>query len=602
MLTIIDTIEEEILERARDKMILEHLIMSLGESKDRYEGSLNTNISKTSSAELSRLLKARAKKMFEANDNQKKLEELNIDDMLSHAEDHDTTPGAAMTADGGKAFLSQFEVTDVATNFNDPDWDSIIPQADLEAIKEEQARKKHEEFLQEQIALNSKRKRNDAGVNARDERKAKRRARERVSDSSESESDAPVAAVVKWGEKQIRNLYRSIGRYGHLDEMYDKIIADAKIASFDQEIIRKTLKEMEELGSAALQEHQAKVAANPTPANQKKAVLFDYGPVTKINAEVLLKRPEQLRILRELVNACENQMSFRIEDAKAAPSTWTCEWTPKDDAMFCIGIVRHGFGSWVSIRDDHDLGLKEKFFLEEHRVDKKEEREKEKTTNGEENGNGVGKRGKNYGKAPGSIHLVRRAEYLLGLLEERYHHEKQREIEKAERSRKRRAGHKNASGSREVSNSPAIRSKKPGTPNGNTKSGEGIQKKKPKMKMKISSSDNIPKLVGGKKMIQTTLTGKPREVGSGNSTPLPGKIKKKKKIPADGEKVNGTPIKRKEKPMLHSIQPLLRELEEAVKNKAGGKEAAAAIRTRLTEVGDAIEKMGFNNAKKDEAW
>lgn len=72
--------------------------------------------------------------------------------------------------------------------------------------------------------------------------------------------------------------------------------------------------------------------------------------------------------------------------------------------MLCVGIVRHGYGAWAQIRDDPDLALADKFFLEEHRVDKKEER-----TKGEEKG----------AKSPGAVHLVRRADYLLSVLKEK---------------------------------------------------------------------------------------------------------------------------------------------------------------------------------------
>ena len=72
--------------------------------------------------------------------------------------------------------------------------------------------------------------------------------------------------------------------------------------------------------------------------------------------------------------------------------------------MLCVGIVKHGYGAWSQIRDDEELGLRDKFFLEEHRVEKKEERSKvaEKAV-----------------KSPGAVHLVRRADYLLSVLKEK---------------------------------------------------------------------------------------------------------------------------------------------------------------------------------------
>lgn len=74
--------------------------------------------------------------------------------------------------------------------------------------------------------------------------------------------------------------------------------------------------------------------------------------------------------------------------------------------MLCVGIARHGYGAWVQIREDTELGLSEKFYLEEHRVGAKEER----TKGGDDS---------KVAKSPGAVHLVRRANYLLSVLKDK---------------------------------------------------------------------------------------------------------------------------------------------------------------------------------------
>lgn len=411
-----DTIEEEILERARDKMILEHLIMTTGSSDKKYKKKLQQNLGDASSDQLSKLLKARAKKMFEANDNQKKLEELNIDDMLEHAEDHVTKVGELM-ADGGKAFLDQFNVTDVAMNFeDDTEWDAIIPKEELEAIREAEKKRKEEEFLKKQIEESSGRKRKAVQSESRSERRAKRQAKTNVSEDSELSSPESDEEDTKkaWGEKQIRNLYKAIGKFGSLDDRFEDIVKEAKLTSYDPEILRETVKKLNDIANEALEKHAEIVAANPTPTNMKKAVLFDYEGVKGINAGVLIQRPPLLKILRRFLQAHKDPTTFRVAEVKAVPNTWSCTWGSKEDGMLMVGIDRHGYGNWVAIRDDEQLGLKEKFFLEEHRIEKKEERLKQLAQKDGKNG------GKNYLKAPGSMHLQRRADYLLTTLQERY--------------------------------------------------------------------------------------------------------------------------------------------------------------------------------------
>jgi chromodomain-helicase-DNA-binding protein 1 len=135
-----NTVEEEVLERARNKMILEHLIISLGVTDKGIADKVKKS-NRLEAAELSKILKARASKMFEAtsSDNQKRLEELTIDDILSTAEDHVTQVEPGLGGEGGDDFLKQFEVTDFKA---DVSWDDIIPKEDLEAIKEDE--KRHE--------------------------------------------------------------------------------------------------------------------------------------------------------------------------------------------------------------------------------------------------------------------------------------------------------------------------------------------------------------------------------------------------------------------------------------------------------------------------
>lgn len=118
-------------------MILEHLVISLGVTDKGLTDKVKKK-DKLESAELSAILKARASKMFEATDNQKKLEELRIDDILSNAEDHVTQVEPGLGGEGGDEFLRQFEVTDFKAEVS---WDDIIPKDELDAIKAEERKK-----------------------------------------------------------------------------------------------------------------------------------------------------------------------------------------------------------------------------------------------------------------------------------------------------------------------------------------------------------------------------------------------------------------------------------------------------------------------------
>ncbi|EPS40745.1 hypothetical protein H072_5398 [Dactylellina haptotyla CBS 200.50] len=413
-----DTIEEEVLERARVKLLMEYAVY-MGITDSTITDKVKKNSKNLSQAELASVLAARAHKIFEGDKeqaNQKKLEDLNIDDYLMHAEDHDTDAAGAslIRNEGGEAFqelLKQFEVTDI-----DVDWDRVLPPDQLEVLRQAEKVKQDEEFLQEQINANAKRVRRPMnGVNdsdssgsektpARGRRgppKKRRPEPRRRDDSSDEEGEIPDPSR-PLTDREVRNLYNSFVRYGLIEDRYTEIVRDAKLQDRDREIITTAVSDIVRLSEEAIKSHETAQREEGITRKDKKAILFEYKGVKDINAEKVTQIPDFLRVLRTAISACPNPLEFRIATAKVKTEKWSCEWGAQEDGMLCVGIDRHGYKNWVPIRDDPDLGLKDKMFLEEHRVDKKAERVK----------GGAAK------LSPGAEHLSRRANYLLGMLKD----------------------------------------------------------------------------------------------------------------------------------------------------------------------------------------
>ena len=257
----------------------------------------------------------------------------------------------------------------------------------------------------EQIAQNSKRKRKAANGDT-EQRAAKKRAKELASANiDDAYDDVDEDGSRPLNEREIRNLYRAYTRYGSLDERYNEIVGDAGLTDRNAQFIKDTIMEMIRLGKFEIEATQAKQEDDSKPGKkEKKAILFDFKGARKLNAETIVQRPEDLKVLRRAIQAFSDVSKFRIPDVKPVHG-WSCPWGAREDGMLCVGINKHGYGAWVAIRDDPDLNMKDKLFLEEHRVEKKEARM---------NGNV---------KSPGAVHLVRRAEYLLGVLRDRIAHE-----------------------------------------------------------------------------------------------------------------------------------------------------------------------------------
>ncbi len=418
-----DTIEEEVLERARKKMILEYAIISLGITD---KGS--SKKTDPSSSELSQILKFGAANMFQKAGNQKKLENMNLDEILDHAEDHVTTPDLGESNLGGEEFLKQFEVTDYKA---DVDWDDIIPPEELAKIKEDEKRREEEKFLQEQIDMYGRRKaamRTDPNNLIDDDD---------IEDDNDADSDSgrksrsrrrkqsePVLDPTKLTEREIRSLYRAILRYGDVSQVWDELFSDGTLSNRAPELVKACYQEMVKISKeltvkeaarreAALKElirtEQAKNPNEPleniessakitAKRKERKAILFEYQGVKSLNAELVLQRPNDLRLLKRKITP-DKYRSFQFHVPFKSVHGWSCEWDAMDDAHLLVGVRKYGYGAWVPIRDDPLLDLGDKFFLEEHRVEKKGEREKNEKP-----------------KMPGAVHLGRRVDFLISVL------------------------------------------------------------------------------------------------------------------------------------------------------------------------------------------
>ncbi|KAH3681285.1 hypothetical protein WICPIJ_007746 [Wickerhamomyces pijperi] len=480
-----DTIEEEILERARKKMILEYAIISLGVTATG-PGKKN----EPSQSELSEILKFGAGNMFKDNDNQKKLEDMNLDDVLNHAEDHITTPDLGESNLGGEEFLKQFEVTDYKA---DVDWDDIIPAEELAKLKEEEKKRLEDQYVQEQVQLYSRRQaainkmQNGSGVSYaeddyeddfEDDDESKKRRRKKVAGEAN-----------KITEKDVRAIYRSILKLGELSGKWEDLIQEGTLSqNKDPELFKriygeltatsqKLVKEEEERRAIALEKLEkealeyktkkdnglisADAISGKTPMalwlmkkKERKAVLFEYHNVKNINAELILNRPEDMKIITDAVQSFEDPLKFKFnQHAVIKPvNGWSVAWTQRDDEMLVVGVSKYGYGSWQQIRDDPFLKLSSKVFLTEGTPGVKRKVIASTETKPEEEGaadstanesalksddtsstaldtksdsspsttttttSTTSTAASNAKKTPGSIHLNRRIDYLISVL------------------------------------------------------------------------------------------------------------------------------------------------------------------------------------------
>lgn len=417
------TIEEEVVKRARNKLFLEYLTIQAGVTdegkalREQFkERGMKMDEAKTAE-DISMILKMRSQNLFEQSGNQEKLEQLDIDAILENAEVTKTDVDDKINlSSGGIDWDNWMHFTDVKVDDLALDWDQIIPADQLAAIKAEEDKKKHEEYLAKAMEESAPRKAAIKGSkknveNERAERLAKKRQREKLELEEFEEQRAQASDPRRpLNEKETRNLIRAFFRYGDFDDREDELVQDARLSDRDREFLKGIIDDLVAVSKQAVDLNNERLrgeeerAGKPLAKKDKKAVLVDFGEVRKVNAETVVERPPQLKLLRRVLAEHGDILTFRLPEA-AKSAAYSCEWGAREDGMLLVGIDRYGFGAWTQIRDDPELNMQDKFFLEEHRVDKKEERRK-----GDEKGI----------QSPGAVHLVRRSEYLLSVLLAKY--------------------------------------------------------------------------------------------------------------------------------------------------------------------------------------
>ncbi|KAJ1818996.1 ATP-dependent DNA helicase Hrp3, partial [Coemansia sp. RSA 2598] len=455
-----NTIEEDILERAKRKMVLEYCIIKgmdtsglhiteserkqIEKSKQGKSGGIvgsSSGGSTFSRDELAAILKFGASSMF-ADDSvtmqQHKLDDMDLDKMLEDAEQAETSE--AGVADD---FLSQFKVADYGGS--GMSWDEIIPEDDRQRIEFEEQQKAEEELLYRRRRARVSYAEDGtligdaaAGNSSDDSTASSSRARRKGGSApsrkrAEGRSSNPKAL----GEKEVRALIRGVQKFGSPEHRFEQVVAEAELETKDPESVKAMGLELIKTCEDALRSHLQPGANNGNGAGDAdsaaggddedlvsgfkrnaKAILVTFHGVHSVNAGVVMQRVNDLAVLsRRLEQPAlrEDPTKFRIGVPLKPVHHWSCLWGQREDAMLLVGIYRHGFGNWDKIQVDADLGLQKKLFL----TPADEKAASVQAIGGTVRASSSGGAGGSGGKrivAPKATHLVRRGEYLLKVL------------------------------------------------------------------------------------------------------------------------------------------------------------------------------------------
>ncbi|XP_042385172.1 protein CHROMATIN REMODELING 5-like [Zingiber officinale] len=356
------SVEEDILERAKKKMVLDHLVIQ----KLNAEGRLEKKETKKGSSmfdkhELSAILRFGAEELFkdekDDEESKKQLETMDIDEILERAE---KVESKAVDGESGNELLSAFKVASFCSAEDDVTfWSRLIQPEPLdkndEALAPRAARNTKSYAEHEQPRKSAKNRK--SGIDTRERtHKRSNKAADMFSHSLPMIEGA-AAQVRDWSfgslpKKDASHFVRAVKRFGNPRQI-DLIVADVggtvEAAHPEAQI---------ELFDLLIDGCREAVAGGNMDA---KSTLLDFFGVP-VKAHELLNRVEELQLLSKRIGRYKDPVSqFRLVTQHKSPQ-WSksCGWNSVDDARLLLGIYYHGYGNWEKIRLDQRLCLTKK--------------------------------------------------------------------------------------------------------------------------------------------------------------------------------------------------------------------------------------------------
>ncbi|KAH9602190.1 hypothetical protein KSS87_018457 [Heliosperma pusillum] len=347
------SVEEDILERAKKKMVLDHLVIQ----KLNAEGKLEKKEAKKGVGfdknELSAILRFGAEELFKEEKNEeeskRRLLSMDIDEILERAE---KVEDKEAETDQGNELLSQFKASDINDASFWSRWikpGSITHAEDALAPRGARFTKSYVEPMQAD-GTNKRKKRDSPSLKVN----AKRRRGESV--HMVPMIDGACAQVRDWScgnlsKRDATRFAKAVMKFGIASQI-SSIAAEVGGA-----IEGAPVEGQIELYDALIEGCQEAVKGE---AIDPKGPLLDFFGVP-VKANDMLSRVEELQHLAKRISRCEDPISqFRVKYLKQSNWSKGCGWNQIDDARLLLGVYYHGFGNWEKIRLDESLGLTKK--------------------------------------------------------------------------------------------------------------------------------------------------------------------------------------------------------------------------------------------------
>ncbi|XP_059772807.1 chromodomain-helicase-DNA-binding protein 1 isoform X2 [Balaenoptera ricei] len=371
------SVEEDILERAKKKMVLDHLVIQRMDTTGKtvlHTGSAPSSSTPFNKEELSAILKFGAEELFkEPEGEEQEPQEMDIDEILKRAETHENEPGPLTVGD---ELLSQFKVANFSNmdeddielepERNSKNWEEIIPEDQRRRLEEEERQKELEEIYMlprmrncaKQISFNgsegrrsrSRRYSGSDSDSVSERKRPKKRGRPRT---------IPRENIKGFSDAEIRRFIKSYKKFGGPLERLDAIARDAELVDKSETDLRR-LGELVHNGCIkALKDNSSGTERTGGRLGKVKGPTFRISGV-QVNAKLVISHEEELIPLHKSIPSDPEERKQYIIPCHTKAAHFDIDWGKEDDSNLLIGIYEYGYGSWEMIKMDPDLSLTHK--------------------------------------------------------------------------------------------------------------------------------------------------------------------------------------------------------------------------------------------------
>uniref|UniRef100_A0A8C5WYC3 Helicase C-terminal domain-containing protein n=1 Tax=Laticauda laticaudata TaxID=8630 RepID=A0A8C5WYC3_LATLA len=368
------TVEEEIIERAKKKMVLDHLVIQRMDTTGRTvldNSSDRSNTNPFNKEELTAILKFGAEDLFkEPEGEESEPQEMDIEEILRLAETRENEPSTSATDE----LLSQFKVANFATTEEEEaeaeeksqkEWENIIPEEQRKKVEEEERQKELEEIymlprirssakkvifvVESDVEIKRKLQRSSGSdtetEDSDDDKRPKRRGRPR---------SVRKDTVEGFTDPEIRRLGESKICYGAPSILFFRLECLAR----DAELVEKSVADLKRLGEL-LHNSCASGGGQPRGPGKRKGPTIKISGV-QVNVKAIIQHEEEFAMLHQTIPSDPVERArFRL-NSRVKSAHFDVDWGVEEDSSLLRGIYEHGCGNWELIKSDPELNLTEK--------------------------------------------------------------------------------------------------------------------------------------------------------------------------------------------------------------------------------------------------